>query len=226
MLQQTQVERVRVKFAEFMETFPTLESLATAPLSNVLVVWQGLGYNRRAKFLHEAAKQVVAGGVPTTLEQLIALPGVGKNTAGAILNYVYEQPTAFIETNIRTVYFHHFLADRSEVSDKELLELVVKTIDTESPREWFYALMDYGAYLKKAGLARLDVSKHYKKQSPLSGSVREVRGNIVRLLSAGPIVTDELRARAGGDKRYEVALSGLLRDGLVTESGGTIGLTN
>ncbi|OYX38695.1 hypothetical protein B7Z00_01635 [Candidatus Saccharibacteria bacterium 32-50-10] len=101
MLQQTQVPRVMTKYAEFMRAFPALDSLASASLADVLGVWQGLGYNRRAKYLHLAAKQIVERGEPRTLEELVALPGVGTNTAAAIMNYVYRVPTAYIETNIR-----------------------------------------------------------------------------------------------------------------------------
>lgn len=108
MLQQTQVTRVIPKFHEFMRRFPTIEILADAPLADVLIAWQGLGYNRRAKYLHEAAKAIVLCGVPQTRDELIALPGIGANTAGAIMAYAYNKPEAFVETNIRTVYLHEF----------------------------------------------------------------------------------------------------------------------
>ncbi|MFZ1536423.1 MAG: hypothetical protein WAT23_03450 [Chromatiaceae bacterium] len=226
MLQQTQVSRVLVKYAEFMEVFPTIQALAAASLADVLKVWTGLGYNRRAKYLHLAAKQVVEHGEPATLEGLVALPGVGKNTAGAIMNYVYNSATPFVETNIRSVYFHHFFAGETTVSDKELLELVAATIDPEHPREFCWALMDYGAELKAAGLARLGTSKHYKKQPPLAGSVREVRGQVVRLLAAGPLTLRDLKVRAGADERFERALNGLVDDGLVRRQGTMICLTD
>jgi A/G-specific adenine glycosylase len=225
MLQQTQVDRVRTKFAEFMERFPTIEMLAAATLADVLTAWQGLGYNRRAKFLHEAARQVVREGVPRSREELIKLPGVGKNTAGAIMNYVYQTPTAFVETNIRTVYFHHFYADEQNVSDAEVLKLVEATMDKESPREWFYALMDYGTFLKRAGAGRLTVSRHYKKQAPLKGSVREVRGEIIRRLAGGTMTRDMLQNGYEDDLRFEKALHGLIRDGLITETHGLLQLT-
>lgn len=111
MLQQTQVERVIIKFEAFIQQFPDVVTLANAPLSAVLTAWSGLGYNRRAKFLHEAAKMVVrefGGEFPTTHSELVALPGVGTNTAGAILAYSFNIPVSFIETNVRTVYFYHF----------------------------------------------------------------------------------------------------------------------
>ncbi len=225
MLQQTQVPRVLTKFAEFTHAFPTVEALAAAGLADVLRVWQGLGYNRRAKFLHEAAKHIVAHGEPKTRDELVKLPGVGANTAAAIMNYVYEVPTPFVETNIRTVYFYHFFRDRTNISDKELLSLVTQTIDHEQPREWFWALMDYGAELKRQGHGRLDMSKHYKKQPPLKGSVREVRGQILRELSRGNSDLKKFRHNLADDTRYQKALQGLLRDGLITEENRSYHLT-
>lgn len=221
MLQQTQVPRVLVKFAEFIALFPTIESLAAASLADVLRAWSGLGYNRRAKFLWQAAQQVAAGGQPHTAEGLERLSGIGKNTAGAIMNYVYEIPTPFIETNIRTVYIHHFFADRNDVSDKELLELVTATMDTEQPRQWFWAVMDYGSYLKSTRGGLLDQSKQYKKQSPLKGSVREVRGQIIKELARHDVGEDELRQLLHADERFAVALAGLLADGLIQKQGAT-----
>lgn len=225
MLQQTQVPRVRVKFAEFMQAFPDVEALAAAPLSDVLRIWQGLGYNRRAKFLHEAARYVVAHGQPTTREGLMRLPGVGHGTAGALMNYVYEVPTAFVETNVRTVYFNHFFEGRAGVSDRELLTLVDATMDREHPREWYWALMDYGTWLKRQGAAKLVYSKHYHRQSPLKGSVREVRGQIITRLTERDYTVDELADTLPADERFDAALTGLVRDGLVQCSGDRIHLT-
>ncbi len=219
MLQQTQVARVIPKFQQFMVLFPDVQSLAAAELGDVLRAWQGLGYNRRAKFLHAAAEDIVVRGEPKTYAELVALPGVGKHTAGAILNYVYEVPTPFVETNIRTVYFHHFFEGATAVSDNELLALVESTLESEHPREWFWALMDYGAELKRAGLGRLDVSKHYKKQSPLKGSVREMRGRILRALGDGPHNLATLKTMVAADDRFLPALSALESEGLVRRHG-------
>jgi A/G-specific adenine glycosylase len=218
MLQQTQVERVIPKFHEFITTFPTIKDLAQASLGDVVRVWSGLGYNRRAKFLYEAARKVEAdfgGSIPSTFEELVKLPGVGPNTAGAILAYSFNQPVVFIETNIRTVYFHYLFPDQALVSDKELKELVAETLDTEHPRQWYWALMDYGAYLKKQGAGRIDKSSHYKKQAPLKGSLREVRGLILKALAAGDRKPDELQAQLPRDDRYEKALAALMAENMV-----------
>ena len=218
MLQQTQVDRVIPKFHEFMAAFPTIQALAGAPLGDVLTVWSGLGYNRRAKFLHEAAKKTVtdfSGKIPDTLEGLVKLPGVGPNTAGAIMAYSFNKPVVFIETNVRTVYFHHFFEDQALVSDKELKELVSETVDAEHPREWYWALMDYGSYLKKQGVGRIDKSSHYKKQAPLKGSLREVRGMILKQLAIRDTQRDDLRAQLPQDERFEVALQALIFEKMV-----------
>lgn len=225
MLQQTQVARVMVKYAEFMKRFPTIEALAASPQSEVLRAWQGLGYNRRARYLHLAAKLVSETGEPTALAGLQSLPGVGKNTAGAVMNYVYQVPTAYVETNIRTVYFHHFFDGVAEVSDREILALVERTMDREHPRQWFWALMDYGSWLKSQGLGRIATSKHYKKQSPLAGSLREMRGRIVRALTAGESTVAALEVAVDADQRFSRALESLVGDELVVVENGIARLT-
>ena len=226
MLQQTQVDRVRPKYEAFLQTFKTVDDLAKAKLSDVLKQWQGLGYNRRAKFLHQAAKYIATNGTPQTFNQLVELPGVGKNTAGAIMNYVYNHPTPFVETNIRTVYFHHFYADHVAVSDTELLDMVSLTMDRENPREWFWALMDYGTWLKKQGSGKLTISRHYKKQLPLEGSVRQMRGMIIRLLTKDQMSYHQLVSLYGSDERFIPAFAALEREGLIERQADLVRLTD
>ena len=223
MLQQTQVARVEVKFAEFITRFPDVEALATAPLGEVLTIWSGLGYNRRAKFLWQAAQMIVSefnGISPKSQEQLVRLPGVGVNTAGAICAYSFNQPVVFVETNIRTVYIHHFFPNRDDVADKEIREKVSETIDIVHPREWYWALMDYGTWLKKQKLGQITKSKHYTKQSRLAGSMREMRGRIIKGLSQSPLPETALREAAEADERFEDALQSLLDEGLVEKTSG------
>lgn len=229
MLQQTQVDRVIPKFLAFIERFPDVQTLARASLGDVLTLWSGLGYNRRAKFLHDAARKIVRefnGVFPVTKEALMSLPGVGPNTAGALLAYAYNQPVIFVETNVRTVYFHHFFEDGEKVSDRQVATVVEVTIDKEHPREFYWALMDYGTFLKKQGAGRIHQSKHYKKQSALKGSVREVRGQIIRALTRGNATEEELRKTVLADERFEPALTGLTKDGLVLRTNGQFHLTN
>lgn len=229
MLQQTQVPRVVPKFEAFIERFPDEQTLASASLADVLRMWQGLGYNRRAKFLHEAAKMILEefGGVfPESEADILRLPGVGKNTAGAIRAYAFNMPSIFVETNVRTVYIHHFFADNFTVDDKQIIGLLEATIDRNNPRQFYQNLMDYGSWLKSQGVRNISQSRHYKKQSPLKGSVREVRGQIVRALSEEAMTEALLRRTISSDERFTAALDGLLKEGIVQQSGGQLHLTN
>ena len=186
MLQQTQTHRVEPKFEAFTRMFPSFEVLAAAPLVKVLAAWQGLGYNRRAKFLKESAKMIMEkhGGVlPKEPIDLVELPGIGPATASSLAAFAYNVPTTFIETNVRTVFIHFFCADKKGVDDKELLPLIAQTLDRENPRDWYYALMDYGVMLKKQLVNPSRQSKHHVRQSPFEGSDRQIRGAIVRLLT-------------------------------------------
>lgn len=228
MLQQTQVERVVPKFKAFITIYPDERSLANASLAEILKLWNGLGYNRRAKFLHEAAKKIVIefnGKFPRTKRELLSLPGVGANTAGAILTYAFNQASPFIETNVRTVFFYHFFENREAIADKEIMEVLEKAVDREHPREFYWALMDYGTYLKKKGMGKIALSKHYKRQSVLKGSVREVRGQIIRLLTSADETIDTVKARLMADERFTPALEGLIKDGLVQQKGNVLHLT-
>ena len=222
MLQQTQVERVVPKYIQFLATFPTVSHLAKASLAEVVSLWSGLGYNRRAKYLHDAARMIASSHdsvFPTAPSELQHLPGVGPNTAGAIAAYAYNFPAVFIETNVRTVYFYHYFKDTTLVSDATLRDVVARTVDSEHPREWYWSLMDYGALLKKQGCGNVSQSRHYKKQAPLKGSVREVRGDILRHLAIQPMTSMKLRQVVHGDNRFDVAVAGLLRDGLIEQQG-------
>jgi A/G-specific adenine glycosylase len=187
MLQQTQVERVIPKYQNFLKLFPTVEVLAAASLGQVLVAWQGLGYNRRAKMLHACAQVVVndLGGIwPKTHSGLLALPGVGPYTASAVLAFAFNVPTPLIETNVRTVYIHHFFPNETNVLDSALLPIIERTLDKENPRIWYASLMDYGSYLKATVGNKSRASKHHVKQSTFAGSNRQIRGAIIRLLGS------------------------------------------
>lgn len=192
MLQQTQVERVKEKFLPFIMKFPDFQALATASLPEVLILWQGLGYNRRAIALKCIAESVMAdfgGSLPDSVEILKTLPGIGHATASSIAAFAFDIPAIFIETNIRRVFIHHFFNDRTDVHDTEILPLVEKTLDRKNPREWYYALMDYGTALKKTVPNPNRRSSHYVKQSTFEGSTRQKRGAILRFVLAHPDCT-------------------------------------
>jgi len=221
MLQQTQVKRVIPVYHKLIYRFPTVTDLAQTSLSEVLQMWSGLGYNRRAKFLHQAAKMIVNefdGHFPKSVEELVKLPGVGPNTAAAVAVYSFNMPLVFIETNIRTVFIHHFFKDKTGVSDKEILTLVESTLDQNNPRIWFWALMDYGSFLKKTVGNLNTLSKHYVKQSPLEGSRRQIRGQVLRLLTQRPCSTAQLQSSIS-DSRLTEVLQQLVAEHLITRRG-------
>ena len=226
MLQQTQVDRVIDKFTLFIKTFPTLRSLSDAPLDDVLRSWQGLGYNRRAVSLRNAAIMAVRdfnGIIPDNPDELKTLPGIGPATAASIAAFAYNRPTVFLETNIRTVYIHHFFSEKQSVRDEEILPIAEAALDRRNPRKWYSALMDYGTMLKKnyGNLSRRSVT--YKKQSPFAGSNRQLRGQILKTLVSGKKYSvDVLSRRLDRDaEAVRLQLAALINDGMIIRSGRT-----
>lgn len=220
MLQQTQTYRVEPKFDLFVETFPDFATLAQAELREVLSVWQGLGYNRRGMALHECAKKVVHefdGKLPGDPETLVTFPGIGKATAASICAFAFNKSTIFIETNIRAVFIHSFFPERDDVHDKEIVPLIEQTLDHENPREWYYALMDYGVSLKKRFKNPSRKSRHHTKQSRFEGSDRQIRGKVLKLLIENAFVAkNEIAMLLGGDgSRVEKILDGLIAEGMI-----------
>ena len=205
MLQQTQAARVIPFYRKFIRKFPTARILAAAPLPRVLKAWQGLGYNRRAKYLHEAAKKF--GKLP-----LADLPGIGPYTARAVEAFAYNKDVVFVETNIRTAVIHHFFPKKKKIPDMKIEEILAKALPKRKSREWYSALMDYGAHLKRSGVRLNTRSRHYTKQSSFKGSMRETRGAILRAylarLPLGPL-------RRRFPDRYARALAALKQEGLI-----------
>ena len=221
MLQQTQVDRVTKKYEEFIRQFPSFAALARASLSDVLRTWQGLGYNRRALLLKKLATIVAReykGKLPHEPEKLVKLPGIGKATAGSIAAFAFNHPSVFIETNIRRVFIHFFFPHSNKVNDDAIMRLVAQAVDIKNPREWYFALMDYGTML--AGREKENPNRksaHYVKQKPFTGSDRQLRGKIVALL----VKKKSLTARAAAQKtkepreRIEKILAQLKKEGFV-----------
>ncbi|QSZ68464.1 A/G-specific adenine glycosylase [Methanofollis aquaemaris] len=226
MLQQTQVERVRKKYSEFIERFPDFAALAAAEQREVLEAWQGLGYNRRALALRQAAQMIVRdfdGTVPADPAVLETLPGIGRATASSIAAFVHNRPTVFIETNVRRVFIHFFFRDREDVRDAEILPLVEMTLDPAHPREFYWAVMDYGTMLKKRYPNPNRRSASYSKQSAFEGSDRQVRGRMLKaLLDHGTLTTERLLSEGGvvDEKRGTRILKKLLAEGFVAEEEG------
>ncbi|ERP38769.1 endonuclease III family protein [Chitinivibrio alkaliphilus] len=186
MLQQTQVPRVCEKFHLFRNRFASFAELAAAPQGEIVTLWQGLGYNRRALFLHRAAQRITTtfgGALPTEDSDLRSLPGIGPATAASLQVYAHNRPVAFIETNVRAVFIHHFFPGKTSISDETLHPLVADCLDKTNPYRWYSALMDYGTMLKRTEKNPARNSAHHVRQSPFAGSRRAVRGAILREIS-------------------------------------------
>ena len=197
MLQQTQVSRVDGRWQRWLERFPTVDALAAAAPSDVLEEWQGLGYNRRALSVHRAAQAISeAGGVfPQDPKELVKLPGIGPATAAGIRAFAFNLHGVYLETNVRTVFLHELYPQAEGVPDSELVPLVALTCPASvedaadavaelTPRSWYYALLDYGAYLKKTIPNPSRRSKSHVKQSRFEGSHRQKRAELLRVLLA------------------------------------------
>lgn len=221
MLQQTQVSRVIPKYLAFIEKYPTVEKLAKTSLGDVLRLWQGLGYNRRAKFLRETALCIMndthKGIFPDTEKGLQQLPGIGPYTAAAVCAFAYNQPVDLIETNVRQVYLHHFFSRAHEVTDTQILEKVRRTLPVGYSRQWYAALMDYGTHLKALHGNNTRVVKGYIKQSKFKGSTREVRGAILRALTSHSLSATDLRSELDqyDQTKIQPQLDDLLGDSMI-----------
>lgn len=236
MLQQTQAARVEEYYKRFLKRFPTFRALARAKSGDVLSEWQGLGYNRRALFLKRTAEVVMdrfGGHLPPDRALLESLPGIGKGTSGALMAFAFNMPEVFIETNIRRVFIHFFFKKRRRVTDAELERYIESSVDRKNAREWYWALMDYGAAMHTVGTLR-DIkfallsnpnrrSAHYKKQSAFSGSDRQLRGKIVRSVLAeknGKVALRSfLKINAVSKRKLEKILSGLEKEGFIVRKG-------
>ncbi|MFW9767877.1 MAG: Fe-S cluster assembly protein HesB [Candidatus Thorarchaeota archaeon] len=190
MLQQTQVSRVVPKYLEFLRRYPTIESLAEADAKELLKVWSGLGYNRRAMWLRDAAKQIVErGGFPRTVEELRELKGVGPYTSRSILIFAFNEDLATVDTNIRRVLIASGFATE-DMSDRELQRVADDFLPKGRSRDWHNALMDYGSLVLDSGSTNI---APLTRQPKFKGSTRQLRGAIIRILTdSEPISQNEL----------------------------------
>lgn len=245
MLQQTQVHRVTGKFDSWIKRFPDWQALAKASTKDVLQEWSGLGYNRRALFLKRIAETITDKGktkgvLPKTVDELTRLPGIGPNTAGSILAFAFNIPHPFIETNIRSVYIHHFFAEIEKVggkkackkiSDTEIMPLIEKTLRSKNiarnPREWYWALMDYGSYLKKNLPNPSRQSVHHVKQKAFKGSNRELRSKILKLIMKQSLTSEMIEKQLKGDvnkytrEQIERNVEALMKEGFIVKKKST-----
>lgn len=221
MLQQTQVARVIPKYHQFLATFPDIEILAQAETKELLRVWSGLGYNRRAIWLREAARQIQERGeFPRTVKELRMLKGIGPYTSRSILIFAFNEDVAAVDTNIRRVFIASGFADEC-TTEKELQRLAEKILPKGRSSDWHNALMDYGSEVLTSlstGIAPTS------KQPRFEGSSRQIRGRILQLLSERTSMDLEsmrsaLAATDCAREDLEGILKGLIADGLVEETG-------
>lgn len=209
MLQQTQVKRVLDYWPRFLGLFPTIDALAVADTADVLAQWQGLGYNRRALALKRCAESCSAergGRLPLTVDELVALPGIGPATAAGVVAFACDKPAVYLETNVRTVFLHELFPDRDGVKDAEIAPLVRLSCPDAGVRAWYYALLDYGAHLKSTLPNPSRRSAHHTRQSAFTGSRRQKRAELVRIvLASGPDGIPEADAAALLDETERAA---------------------
>jgi A/G-specific adenine glycosylase len=226
MLQQTQTERVVEYWNKWMNKWPTPKMFHKASLEDALRAWSGLGYNRRCCHLKDCARRIVReydGEIPDKPGDLEQLQGIGPYTARAVPCFAYNVPTVFIETNIRAAVLHFFFKEEDKVKDKELLPILKTCLDQNDPRTWYWALMDYGAALKRLTPNPNRRSAHYTRQSPFAGSFRQLRGAVIRaLVQDGPADKEELRRRSGieRDEDLYLAVNALEKELMVAEVNG------
>jgi len=243
MLQQTQASRVAGAFGPFLRRFPTIAALAAATRADVLRAWAGLGYNRRAVSLHEAARAIVRehrGMVPRDVASLSSLPGVGSYTASAVASLAFGRPVAAVDSNVRRVVARVARgAEAHELRPREIEGIADQWLDAADPGRWNAALMDLGRQVCRPRDPRCDecplrptcrfraigraTSPPPPRQGPFEGSFRQLRGAIVQALRDRDASTPtELARLIGSDReRVRAAVAALLRDGLLERAGRT-----
>lgn len=226
MLQQTQTTRVEPKYELFLSLWPTLKDLASASTLELLTHWKGLGYNRRALYLHRTAQMSEQWGwtLPNDEAALRDLPGVGKATLAALLAFAFDRRSIYLETNVRRVILHCFFADREGVHDRQIEQILAALIaEEEDPKSWYYGLLDYGVLLKALVPNPNRRSAHYTRQSTFENSNRQIRGLLIHLLTEGGRSSEErimeVLSRFEAD-RITTCLTQLKEEGFVEERGG------
>ena len=252
MLQQTQVSRVEPHYRRFLSRFPTPAACASAPVGEVIEAWAGLGYNRRAVFLHQAATAVVSrhrGRLPADLAELQALPGLGPYTARAVLAFAFEQPTGVVDTNAARVLARAVAGRR--LAGREAQALADSLVPAGRSWAWNQAMLDLGATCctsrpscsgcplrldggcawAEAGYPGADPAVGSAgvsgRQSPFAGSDRQGRGRLLRALVDGPVTSSDIAGAAGwpadAERAARIAAS-LIADGLAIQAGGALKL--
>jgi A/G-specific adenine glycosylase len=251
MLQQTQASRVSQRFSSFLERFPTVEELAAASSSSILAAWSGLGYNRRAIALREAARIVAGRGWPGDIAGLERLPGIGPYTARAIASLAFGQPVGVVDTNVRRWLLRRFAVEDLPTALQTLADRLAALGSVADAGAWTHATMEFGAAICRSRGPRCDVCPiaagcpsrgiarrvPVPRQAQLRGSDRAYRGAVLRELAAarghslGERVArrlldrdaDRIGARLD-DAAWTRIVTGLERDGLAHRSRGRLRL--
>lgn len=222
MLQQTQVSRVLAKYKLWLKQYPTLKSLKNVPFRAILSLWQGLGYQRRAKALFELGQELER--LPKAYEELVKLKGIGPYTASAICAFAFDSfPPRLLETNIRTALIEEFHQGETEIHDGLLYDDLTRLeknvrVQKIGARAWYYALMDYGAHLKSQKISHNKKSRTYAKQSPYAGSVRQLRAKILFTVMHGEALPH--------DERTHDVLQRLIAEGYIVKKGKKYRISN
>lgn len=183
MLQQTQVSTVIDYYTRFIKACPTVQDLSLLPEDDLMILWQGLGYYSRARNLHRSAKIIMSeyGGVfPSTHESLLALPGIGRSTAAAIMSLAYNQPDAILDGNVKRVLarYHGILDNlKDKVVLEQLWSYAKQHVTKDNPRAYTQGMMDLGANICKR-------SKAACQSCPLSADCKANKQGIISLIPA------------------------------------------
>ena len=247
MLQQTQASRVVPAFERFVAAFPSVRTLAGAPTSDVLQAWDGLGYNRRAVALSRAAREIHArhgGRVPRDPVTLRELPGVGRYTADAVAAIAFGEPVVAADVNVLRVTARARLGENPSAAPRsDVLRAASEWLGTADPAAWNQALMDLGrevcrsvprcdlcpiagscAFVRNG--SRPERAVRRRAQGPFQGSMRQVRGAVVRALRTRPSMPISSLAREIGEpqERVRAAVGALQREGVVVSVRGRVRL--
>jgi len=247
MSQQTQVDRVVPKFADFIAAYPTPQACAAAPLGELLILWSGLGYPRRCRNLHEASKAIVdrhGGVVPDVLEELLALPGVGDYTARAVLAFADHREVGVVDTNVARVFAR---IENRALAKLEAQSLADRAVPSGLAWEWNQVVMDFGATVCTARAPRCGecpvrtscgwagvngddpapkTAGTSRPQGRFEGSDRQARGKLLKALTTRGVRVGDV-AHAMGDidqRRAERLVAQLIGEGLVAERDGFLSL--
>jgi A/G-specific adenine glycosylase len=220
MLQQTQVSRVISFYNEWITKWPTIKELATASFIDVLQAWMGLGYNRRARYLHDTARIIVSdynGNVLKAIEHCKTLPGIGKYTARAVRIFAANEDIATVDTNIRRIFIYEFDLPQN-ISDTCLFDLAQQALPPGKSRDWHNALMDYGSLQLTALKTNI---KPKTSQSKFEGSDRQIRGKLLRLLLSDAQNLESLQQNISIDpSRLDRILTTMIREEVITYDDG------